>query len=229
VPRPTWTNLPAEKRERVLAAAMREFGEHGFSAGSLNVIARDAGVAKGSLFQYFDDKLDLFRTVCEASSDTIVAAVAPRVMKLAATGDLFAVLPEMLVVWVDYFADHPLERGVTAAINLEIDSEVRAAVRGVGHRHYLAVLRPLLEHARETGGLRPDSDIDVLLSLLILVLPHLALAPYVASLEPVLPLFGCAGEELRPVLERYGAVLRMFATVPAGAVAEPPPAAAPEV
>ncbi|MDT4921381.1 MAG: hypothetical protein QOI15_2283, partial [Pseudonocardiales bacterium] len=63
MPRPTWANLDADRRERVLHAAMAEFGRHGYSGGSLNVIARDAGVAKGSLFQYFDDKFDFFAHV----------------------------------------------------------------------------------------------------------------------------------------------------------------------
>ena len=45
---------------------MVEFGTRGFSAGSLNVIASQAGIAKGSLFQYFEDKLDFFVTICRA-------------------------------------------------------------------------------------------------------------------------------------------------------------------
>src|ERR1700748_1612912 len=77
VPRTTWTNLDAERRERVLHAAMAEFGKHGYSGGSLNVIAREAGVAKGSLFQYFDDKLDFFAHVAEHTSVEIYAAMAP--------------------------------------------------------------------------------------------------------------------------------------------------------
>ena len=39
MPRPTWDNLDATRRERVLHAAMEEFGQHGYSGGSLNVIA----------------------------------------------------------------------------------------------------------------------------------------------------------------------------------------------
>ena len=60
MPTPTWNRLPAARRDAIVAAAEAEFAENGFSRGSLNVIAREAGVAKGSLFQYFTDKLDLF-------------------------------------------------------------------------------------------------------------------------------------------------------------------------
>ena len=70
----TWTSGAASA---CCEAAMAEFGRHGYSGGSLNVIAREAGVAKGSLFQYFDDKLDFFAHVAEQTSLTIYAAMAP--------------------------------------------------------------------------------------------------------------------------------------------------------
>ncbi|MEP7180295.1 MAG: helix-turn-helix domain-containing protein, partial [Pseudonocardiales bacterium] len=65
MPRPTWDRLEQSRRDRVLRAAMVEFGRRGYSGASLNVIAREAGVAKGSLFQYFDDKFDFFAYVAE--------------------------------------------------------------------------------------------------------------------------------------------------------------------
>ncbi len=59
MPTVTWARVDATRRAAVIEAAEAEFGAHGFSGGSLNVIARRAGVAKGSLFQYFADKRDL--------------------------------------------------------------------------------------------------------------------------------------------------------------------------
>ena len=59
MPTPTWQRLDESRRQAITDAAEAEFAANGFSGGSLNVIARDAGVAKGSLFQYFTDKADL--------------------------------------------------------------------------------------------------------------------------------------------------------------------------
>lgn len=55
MPTVTWARVDPARRAAVVEAAEAEFGAHGFSRGSLNVIARRAGVAKGSLFQYFAD------------------------------------------------------------------------------------------------------------------------------------------------------------------------------
>jgi AcrR family transcriptional regulator len=190
MPRATWDNLDAERRARVLHAAMEEFGRHGYSGGSLNVIARMAGVAKGSLFQYFDDKFDLFAHVAEQTSLRVYAVMRPY---LEAPGDgepfreHFAGLVD---VWIDYMADHPLERGVTAATTMELDPRVREAVRAPVHRLYAQGLRPLLQSAVDAGELRADADLDALLSLLVLLLPHLALAPFEPGLDAALQLHG---------------------------------------
>jgi AcrR family transcriptional regulator len=190
MPRATWTNLDADRRERVLHAAMAEFGRHGYSGGSLNVIARDAGVAKGSLFQYFDDKFDLFAHVAEETSLRVYGAMRPY---LDAPGDgepfvdHFAGLVD---VWIEYMSSHPLERGVTAATTMELDSQVRQAVRAPVHRLYAQGLRPLLQAGVDAGDLRADADLDALLSLLVLLLPHLALAPFEPGLDVALPLHG---------------------------------------
>ena len=186
---------------------MREFGAHGFSGGSLNVIAREAAVAKGSLFQYFDAKLEMFAYVCEVASERIRAAMEKRMLALDLTRPLFPLLAETLLAWVAYFRTHPLERAVTAATNLEMDDAVREAVRGVANRHYIEVLRPLLERARDCGQLRPDADLDMLLALLLLVLPHLALAPFISGLDPVLGLRGRRGRALEASVTRLVAPL----------------------
>lgn len=193
MPRATWDNLDAQRRDRVLDAAMAEFGRHGYGGGSLNVIAREAGVAKGSLFQYFDDKFDLFAYVAEQTSLRIYAAMEPY-LRSAGDGesyvDHFAGLVD---VWIAYMAAHPLERAVTAATTMELDPQVRTAVREPVHRLYAQGLRPLLQSGVEAGELRADADLDAAVSLLVLVLPHLALAPFEPGLDAALTMHGTTG------------------------------------
>ncbi|KWW99297.1 TetR/AcrR family transcriptional regulator [Carbonactinospora thermoautotrophica] len=209
MPTPTWERLDPERRDRVLRAAMAEFGRYGFSGGSLNTIAREAGVAKGSLFQYFADKLDFFATVCDEVSRRIRDEIEPRLAELAPGRGIFDFFEDALDLWIDYFAAHPTERAVTAATMLELDTAARSAVRGVVHRHYLEVLRPLVAAAKARGDLREDTDLDALLAWLLLLLPHLALAPYIEGLDPVLGLYGSSPEELKSQVRRLVATLRV--------------------
>ncbi|GGX63861.1 TetR/AcrR family transcriptional regulator [Streptomyces fructofermentans] len=207
MPTPTWTRLSAARRERVLVAAMDEFGTHGYSTGSLNVIARQAGVAKGSLFQYFAGKLDLFTYVAEQTSLRIYEQMHPWLDGYDGTVGFSTHLADALEAWLDYFAEHPLERGVTAATNMEMDPAVRDAVRVPVHEIYLSGLRPLLERAVEAEDLRKDADLDALLSHLLVLLPHLALLTHAPGLDGPVRLVGVHPQVRRENLERLVAPL----------------------
>ncbi|MFD5814018.1 TetR/AcrR family transcriptional regulator [Streptomyces sp. NPDC127038] len=202
MPTPTWSRLSPARRERVLVAAMDEFGTHGYSTGSLNVIAREAGVAKGSLFQYFSGKLDLFTYVAEQTSLRIYAHMRPWLDEYDGTTDFATHLVDALEAWLDFFAGRPLERGVTAATNMEMDPTVRGAVRVPVNAIYLAGLLPLLERAVAAGDLHKDADLDALLSLLLVLLPHLALVAHAPGLDGPLALTGAHPEVRRENLKR---------------------------
>lgn len=207
MPTVTWSRLNDDRRAAVVAAAEAEFAAHGFSGGSLNVIARRAGVAKGSLFQYFADKRDLYAHITEVGSQRVRCYMEEQIRALDPTRPFFAFLIDLLDVWVGYFAEHPRERSLHAAASFEVDTDTRVSVRAVIHRHYLEVLRPLVRDARGRGDLRPDADIDALLSLLLMILPHLALAPYVRGMDPVLGLDELSPDQPALVVRRYVAVL----------------------
>jgi AcrR family transcriptional regulator len=60
MPKETFFNLPLEKQEKVIRAAINEFLKHGFEKGNVGDIAKNAEVAKGSIYQYFENKKELF-------------------------------------------------------------------------------------------------------------------------------------------------------------------------
>jgi TetR/AcrR family transcriptional regulator len=50
----------ATKRDAITRAAMRLFAEHGYQGARVEDLARDLGIAKGSIFQHFGSKAGLF-------------------------------------------------------------------------------------------------------------------------------------------------------------------------
>ncbi len=75
---------PAARRQAILKAALAVFAEHGFEAARLDDVAARAGVAKGTLYLYFEHKEALF----EALVRTSVSPVMEQFGKLAAASDL---------------------------------------------------------------------------------------------------------------------------------------------
>ena len=221
MPTVTWARVDPARRAAIIDAAEAEFGAHGFSRGSLNVIARRAGVAKGSLFQYFADKRDFYAFITDIASQRVRCYMEDLISQLDPSRPFFEFLTDLLDGWVAYYAEHPRERAVHAAVTLEVDTDARISVRSVSNRHYLEVLRPLVHRAKIRGDLRADSDTDVLLSLLLLIFPHLALAPYLRGLDPVLGLDEPTPEQPALAVRRLVAVLAAAFSAKPGAPVNP--------
>jgi len=63
------------RRERVIAAAEHVFVELGYSAASMDGIARRAGMSKKTIYQVFETKQDLFTAVIESRRNALAAMV----------------------------------------------------------------------------------------------------------------------------------------------------------
>jgi AcrR family transcriptional regulator len=57
--------LESERREQILDAALRLWTKHGFDATTVDALAREAGVAKGTVYLYFDTKEAVFAAAAE--------------------------------------------------------------------------------------------------------------------------------------------------------------------
>lgn len=68
MPKETFHNLPEKKKEKIKDAFLREFATHPYDKASLSSVVKSLGIAKGSIYQYFDDKFDLFTYLIEECS-----------------------------------------------------------------------------------------------------------------------------------------------------------------
>ena len=70
----TFERLSDEKKERILSAARAEFVRTPYEKTSINRILEEAEIPKGSFYQYFDDKSDLFSLcICAVYQKLITA------------------------------------------------------------------------------------------------------------------------------------------------------------
>ena len=89
MPTSTFFNLPPPKRERLLRAAAEEFSRKPFNEVSINRIIQSAEIPRGSFYQYFADKTDLFRYILSHFDQRLEKGVILRVLD-ACGGDLLA-------------------------------------------------------------------------------------------------------------------------------------------
>ncbi len=157
MPTPTFFRLPDERRDRFVHEAIVEFADHPYAEASLSQIARRAKVPKGSVYQYFEDKLDLYRW--------LLTDEAPRrkrefIGTAAQQGDFWARLETHIERGMAFLVEHPrLARLSAAAADPTANVEVRGLHKAICEAG-LVELRAMLEEGAATGALKaPDLDV----------------------------------------------------------------------
>ena len=73
MPTDTFFRLPEEKRTRILEGAWSEFTAVPYAEASINRIVQTSRIPRGSFYQYFEDKNDLFHDTLERSGGDLFA------------------------------------------------------------------------------------------------------------------------------------------------------------
>ena len=91
MPTQTFFRLPEEKRTRLTGAAWKEFTAVRLADASINRVVRDARIPRGSFYQYFGGKEDLFLLLLDTMYDAALDLAAGALDE--AKGDLFDAVP----------------------------------------------------------------------------------------------------------------------------------------
>jgi AcrR family transcriptional regulator len=110
MPKQTFFNLEFETRQAIVKAAVEEFAQFPFEQASLTKIVEKCGIAKGSMYQYFEDKRDLYLYVVDLAYEQKRAYVG---RAFAIKGDIFSVLEAYYLQSFRFAQDHPLFHQVT--------------------------------------------------------------------------------------------------------------------
>ncbi len=70
MPKDTFFNLTQEKRQKIICAAIDQFAQLHYSSVTINGIVKEAGIPKGSFYQYFENKDDLYIYLFTELGDT---------------------------------------------------------------------------------------------------------------------------------------------------------------
>jgi AcrR family transcriptional regulator len=148
----------AQSRRRILESAREVFFRDGFMAANLDEVAEKAGVAKGTLYRYFDSKADLYVAVLADNGKVF----GERMGEVARTGSSAReTLQNLSRFYLDHWLDHPDYFQIFWAIdNQSVIGELPPAVVDEVARLWeqsLGVLNEVLKRGVESGELR-DCD-----------------------------------------------------------------------
>jgi len=161
----TFNNLPLDRQNLILRAAVREFGDYGYRQASVNRIVERTGIAKGSLYQYFANKEALFLYVFGRFAELIKATV-----RAAGQGDgegeFFIRMGQVMRAGERFVAHYPEYFRLYLKLAGDDDIPHRAQLLGRLRLFPAEYFAPLLEQGQRDGSIRSDVRLEAMIFLI---------------------------------------------------------------
>jgi AcrR family transcriptional regulator len=163
-------------RQRILAAALRVFGEHGFHRSTMQDVVRESGLSVGAIYTYFKSKDELFLSICDITIEDTMAALATRLPAGSTIAQKLAIAVGFFLDTVDAFTT--VGGGPSFLIHAWAEAEQEPAVREMLVRRreqIVTVGRMLLQEGIARGELPAWIDVDSVSTAYSALLDGLAL------------------------------------------------------
>lgn len=165
MPRPRFHKLPPQTKEKILDAAQEEFAQLGFDGASYNRIIERAGLSKGAMYYYFDDKVDLYCTVLERVIEHILEQMGGLSRGEPLEGDFWEAIEEEVRRASTFALEEPEIMAVAKGM-LSLPGKLRReGPLGELYGRAQAFTQKILELGQELGEVRTDVPKDLLVHM----------------------------------------------------------------
>ena len=156
MPYPTFFNLPEDKRRQIVETLVDAFAKNDYQAVSVSQITDQAGISKGSFYQYFEDKADSYLYLIQLAVDEKMAFMQ-QVDSPDQPKDIFDNLRWLLNIGVSFeFSNPRLAQISYRAVfgDVPLPAETLALIREGGTAYF----RQTVQQGIEAGTVREDID-----------------------------------------------------------------------
>jgi TetR/AcrR family fatty acid metabolism transcriptional regulator len=160
----------ADKREAILRAAITIFAHNGYFNAKVADIAREAGVADGTVYLYFKSKEEILHSIFDRSVDE---AIADAKKQLARISDPKEKLRQIARLHLERLgADRNL--AVVFQVELRGSTKFMEEFSAAGFAEYLSLIRMTFEEGQRAGVFRADLNARVVSKILFGALDEMA-------------------------------------------------------
>jgi TetR/AcrR family transcriptional regulator, fatty acid metabolism regulator protein len=157
------------RKESIIQAAIEVFSKKGFKNASISEIAQKAGVADGTIYQYFRNKEDLFFSIPVEKTNEFRSQLD---LHLEGISGAFNKLRKFVWYFLYFFKTNP-DYGRILMLEMRVSkSFVNTETYGFLKQSVGRVMNILLEGQNE-GVIRQDTDIYILRHLILGTLEHM--------------------------------------------------------
>lgn len=161
MPKNTFQNLNEDKKRRIFDAAVQEFSARRFSEASINQIIKNADIPKGSFYQYFSDKEDIYLYMLEEISK-IRQEVLQREDGIDPNMNIFEIVMQRTKESLALGRIKPEYTKI--GMLMEIDnSEFITKIRAASTEKYMKIL----ERDKRRGFIKPEIDSELVINMIL--------------------------------------------------------------
>lgn len=145
------------KREKIIEAAVKIFAQKGFYTANVKDVAREAGVADGTIYLYFKNKDDLLISLFEHKMQEILLRFE-KVIK-----DISDPLEQLKVFIKEYFEliEEDIDLSDVFQVELRQSSKFLKDYHNQHFANYLNIIAGILDKGKEIGFFRPEMDTNI--------------------------------------------------------------------
>ena len=158
-----------DKKELIIEAAARVFAEKGFNNSTISEVARSAGVGKGTVYEYFNSKTELFYQVFEwyMKFTAESAAHSMKTLKGSAAQRLLRLSDSIMNYWSEHMELFTLTMEFWAA---SASSEIKQSFKEIfknGYREFRGLIENFLREGIASKEFREDLDVPAVAASLV--------------------------------------------------------------
>lgn len=159
MPTQTFFNLDEDKKERIIAASIDEFANYSISNASIQRIVKEAGIPRGSFYQYFTDIKDLYRYIFTISGEKKIVYMGDAIAALNKLST-FEVIRELYKAGIRFANENPKLAQIGNRL-LREDVSIRQEIVGDLEKQSQLFFEDLLKKGKEKGDINSDLDVEV--------------------------------------------------------------------
>ncbi|TDO91317.1 TetR family transcriptional regulator [Halanaerobium saccharolyticum] len=158
MPKQTFFNLSDSKKQRIIGAAVEEFAAYPYLKTSINRIIEQADISKGSFYQYFKNKKDLYKYILDQAADAKMKFLGQKLEDYQKL-NFFDLLRKLFIAGIQFKREYPLFSEIGDQLlngnNESLKEEVYSESRPKSNEFF----EQLLEEAVEKEEVDPEIDI----------------------------------------------------------------------
>src|SRR3982750_4696540 len=159
-----------DKREAIMRAATKVFARSGYFNSKVADVAREAGVADGTVYLYFKSKEDILHSIFDRSVEEALGAAREQIKRVT---DPKEKLRRIALLHLERLgADRDL--AVVFQVELRGSTKFMEEFSAAGFAEYLTLIRTTFEEGQQAGVFRQDLNPKVAAKILFGALDEMA-------------------------------------------------------